>query len=257
MIKMDTEIDRNNFDKYWLDYERNFDNSKFIECILCEKPGSREKIKKSLKQAILEYHFPINTIKRCLEKLDFKQLAEDLPDGDNMKGNFGEVIASEHLCQCYNYQMPVYKLRYRDSPMPMRGEDVVAFKIEDDNNITAITIGEAKFMADFRPSEVKNAHEKLEKTYIKSYTLSQIRNILDDKGDELSLRLASQISDISGKLGNNEFPRENWIFIVSGEKKDEPFNNLKSIKVVENLSVFVLYLENLIAFTEEVFEIGG
>lgn len=254
---MNPEINRNNFDEHWLEYESNSDNTKFIECILIEKQGSRELIKDALKQAILEHHFPINTIKRCLEKLDFKQLAEDLPDGATMKGNFGEVIASEHLCQCYNYQMPIYKLRYRDSPMPMRGEDVVAFKIKDEI-ITGITIGEAKFMADFRPSEVKNAHEKLEKTYIiKPYTLSQIQFILDDKGDELSLKLASQISDIGGKLGDNEFPRENWIFIVSGEKKDEPFNNLKSIEVVENLRVFVLYLENLIEFTEEVFKISG
>jgi len=249
---MSPKINRTNFDAFWIEYDSYIDNSEFIECILIEKPGSRELIKEALNQTILEHHFPLKTIQRHLKKLEFDNLARELPIGNTRKGNFGEIVASEHLCQRYNYEMPVYKLRYRDSPMPMRGEDVVAFKIEN-GIIKAISIGEAKFMAEFDSTEVKNAHIKLEKTYsVKPYTLSQIRNILDDKDDELAL----QVDNIIGKLGSGEFPRENWIFIVSGTKSNNPFGILKNMSTIENLHVFNLYLENLIEFTEEVYKVN-
>lgn len=251
MKKVMQIINRTNFDEHWLDYESYFDNSKFIECVLVEKPNSRKLVKKALNQAVLDHHFPPKTIERHLKNLDFKRLAEELPVGSTRKGNFGEIVASEHLCQRYGYEMPVYKLRYRDSNMPTRGEDVIAFKVEN-GIITTISIGEAKFMAEFRSSKLEEAHVRLNKTYIvKPYTLSQIRNILDEKGDEL----ASQVDNIIGKLGIEDFPRENWIFLVSGSKPNDPFRKLKDLSTVENLRVFCLYLDDLIGLTEEVFTI--
>lgn len=245
---MTQEINRNNFDEFWLDHEKYYDNNKFIECVISEKASSRPIIKKSLKQAILEHHFPNNTIKRHLKDLDFRVLADELPEGNHRKGNLGEIIASEHLCQRFDYKMPVYKLRYRDSPLSMRGEDVVAFKIEN-GCIKSVCIGEAKFIKEFKNETVKKSHSKLKTAHIKSYTLSMIRNILDEKEDDL----APQIDDIIKKLANDDFPRENWIFVVSGDKPNDPFEVLRNEDTVINLHVFSLYLENLIEFSEEIY----
>ena len=91
-------ITKTNFDQFWLEYERFEHNSKFTECKLKEISGSRESIKKSLNQAILEHHFPIKKIKSHLIKLRLPLLSEELSTGNTRTGNFGEIVASEHIC---------------------------------------------------------------------------------------------------------------------------------------------------------------
>ena len=96
--------------------------------------------------------------------------------------------------------MFVKKLIFRELPgMPVRGEDIVAFKVKD-NIIEALCIGEAKTVASFRPGVVKKAYDKLEETYrIKPLTLTLISRIFwYDNKDEL----ASQIDDILALLGS-------------------------------------------------------
>lgn len=260
---MDLNITRDNFDEFWLasdTCEQNYTKFRFIP--LKEKQGCRNLVKNALSKAILDHHLNPLTISRALERLGYAQAANyfsaRLPKSKTTrKGNFGEVVASEHLRQRYHYDMPVFKLRYSENfDMPMRGEDIVAFEIDRNGKIITICIGEVKTNEDYQTAHVRKAHLRLVKTYHPSpVTLSLISEILRDRDNN---DLAEQIDMIYENLVlENNFPRHNWIFIITGNQKIDPFRPLEEINgVVENLKAVHLYLPELSIFIDEIFNIS-
>jgi hypothetical protein len=259
---MANKAKRENYDAFWLerdDFDKEY--AKFQHLPVKEKKGAREFVKSAIAEAILDHHFHRQRINAALKRLGFEKAARYfstlLPKEDKTrKGNFGEVIASEHLCQRYGYKMPVFKLRFMDTPkMPMRGEDIVAFKIED-NKIAAICIGEAKTLEDYSTAKVIEAHERLDAAYHPyPITLSLISNILYEKNDH---DLAGQIDVILETLGLRSFPRDNWIFIITGDQPHDPLGPIEEIDgIVENLRTVSLHLPRLSYFIKEIFENPG
>ena len=259
---MHYDINRNNFDSIWLESDDSCKNcyTKFQNMSLKEKKGIREQVKPALIDAILDHHIFPQRIKEKLKKLGFKRTAEYfgnfLPKNDKLrKGNFGEVVTSEHLCQRYNYKMPVFKLRFMDNPnMPMRGEDIVAFEINEDNKIIAICIGETKTLETYIKDKVKKALEQLVKAnHFQPISLSLICNILYESGED---DLARQIDEILETLASKPFTRHNWIFIITGNKPDDPFGFIEEMdSVVEDLRTVSLYLPQISLFVNDVFKI--
>jgi len=255
-------INRNNFDSIWLEADNSckFHYTKFQNLPLKEKRGVREQVKPALIDAILDHHFPSQRIKEKLKKLGFKGTAEYfgnfLPRNDKTrKGNFGEVVTSEHLCQRYNYKMPVFKLRFMDTPnMPMRGEDIVAFEIAENKKIIAICIGETKTLEIYSKSKVKQAYKQIVKAHHSQPTsLSLICNILYERGED---DLAKQIDEILETLASKPFPRHNWIFIITGNKPIDPFGSIEEMDtVVDNLRTVSLCLPQISLFVDDVFKI--
>jgi len=257
---MDYDVKRNNFDTFWLETDASGKGyTKFKHLPLKEKHGARESIKPALATAILDHHFHCETIKGALERLGFAKAARyfstRLPKQENTrKGNFGEVIASEHLRQRHRYKFPVFKLRFMETPnMPMRGEDIVAFKIDEDNKITAICIGEVKTLERYNQNQVEKAHKRLVMAYHPyPVTLSLICTILHERGDH---DLAEQIDVILETLGLRPFPRHNWLFIITGDRPRDPFGPIEEIdSVVENLRTVSLHLPRLSLFVNEIYE---
>jgi len=257
---MDYDVNRDNFDAFWLepgDSDKGY--AKFQHLPVKEKEGVRKSVKVALIEAILDHHFHCETIKGALERLGFVKAAEffstRLPKEERTrKGNFGEVVASEHLRQRYGYKMPVFKLRFMDNPdMPMRGEDIVAFEIAEDNKITAICIGEAKTLERYNQNQVEKAHKRLVIAYHPyPVTLSLISNILHERGAH---DLAEQIDVILETLGLRPFPRHNWLFVITGDQPRDPFGPIEEIdSVVENLRTVSFHLPRLSLFINEVFE---
>jgi hypothetical protein len=259
-ITMKQTIKRNNFDGLWLEPEGSAEKQgKFQHLPMKERDEIRGHIRPALIEAILDHHFHRKTISGALERLGYEEAAKyfgtRLPKGDKTrKGNFGEVVASEHLCQRYGYKMPVFKLRFRDNPnMPMRGEDIVAFELGEGKKITAICIGEAKTLEHYDRAQVIKAHDRLVIAYHPyPVTLSLISSLLHEKGNH---NLADQIDMILETLSLWPFPRHNWLFFITGDKPSKPCNPIEEMEsVVENLKIVTLHLPGFSLFISEIFE---
>jgi hypothetical protein len=238
---MAQKLTRVNFDAHWLaDSTASTAYTRFHHRPVLERADSRARIKGPLAEAIVDHHVAPEAVAGVLERRGYAKanefLTRRLPaDARTRTGNFGEVLASEHLRQRYGYEMPVFKLRYCEHPnMPMRGEDLVAFRLDDHRTVIGLCVGEAKTAQAFSAQEVRDAHERLRVAYHPHpVSLCMISNLLHDRGDPL----AEQIDAILERLSSESFPRENWIFIVTGNRPRDPFSDIEALKdVVEHLS---------------------
>ncbi len=149
--------------------------------------------------------------------------------------------------------MPVFKLRYMDHPnMPMRGEDLVAFRLSDEGVIAGLCVGEAKTLRQFRPQEVRDAHIRLRQAYHPHpVSLLLISSILHTQGSPL----AEQIDTILETLALRPFPRDNWIFIITGNDPSDPFSAIEvADDVLENLTCVNLCLTELETIIQDAFD---
>ena len=187
----DGDISRDNFDGHWLrslESAHHYENLEHLP--VQEIEDSRQLVEHAVRQAIVDHHIHRQRIAERLRTLGHEVaatfFADELPKNQQTrKGNFGEVVASEHLVQRFGCAMPVLKLRYRDSAnLPMRGEDIVAFQIED-GRITCVCVGEAKAVVTYRRQTVLEAHKRLDHAYHpRPLTLAMIAQILYDRGDK-------------------------------------------------------------------------
>ena len=146
------QIDRDNFMQVWIIHQDPSPTyTAFQHVPLAEADGAREIVFELLAETIFIHHNDLEEFRKNLERLvalGYPEAAEAVDqrpcDPLVRKGNFGEIVASEYLCQCERYRIPVYRLRksIKDSPMP--GEDILAFKFgEDDSSERESLVGEA------------------------------------------------------------------------------------------------------------------
>lgn len=253
-------LSRKTFDLHWLTNRRtSYRYSSLRHHPLKEISGSRDRIRDYLSQAILDHHMHRQRLADRISALGYEGVAEfvgtELPrDDKTRKGNFGEIVASEHLMQRHGYRMPVFKIRFRDSyKLPMRGEDIVAFQMDSENRISRVVIGEAKTLLRFRNSTLLDAHERLITAYRpRPMTLSMLAEILYDRGD---VDLAGEIDRISDMLMKRRFPRSNWIFMITERRKRDTFRRLEEHDdVISDLNCASLALEDLTEFIHDLFD---
>ncbi|MGH8645383.1 MAG: Hachiman antiphage defense system protein HamA [Gammaproteobacteria bacterium] len=211
-----------------------------------------------LSRAIVDHHVHRQRVADRLQALGHSAAAEFLREGlprddRTRKGNFGEVVASEHLIQRYGYTMPVFKLRYRDSNLPMRGEDIVAFKIDHQQRISCVIIGEAKTVVRYSADTVRHARERLKTAYHpRPMTLGMLAEILYGMDNQT---LASQIDDIAIRLAKDAFPRENWIFLICQDCPADPLACLNGNgNTLPDLRCANLSLSDLTGFVYQLFD---
>jgi len=253
------KVSRKNFDEFWLENTSPLDYKKLSHKPLQEKTNSRTTVAPFINKAIVDHHINRRRIADWLNILGHVQtaseIAANLPKDDKTrKGNFGEVIASEHLLQRHGYHMPVFKLRYRDShSMPMRGEDIVAFILNPQGKITKVCIGEAKTSTRFASRTVLEAHDRLKKSYHPSpETLSMLANILYDRGED---KLGREIDRVSRLLAKRDFSTENWIFLITENKPRDPFAEIEKLDdIIEPLVCVDLQLSDLKVFVDDLFD---
>lgn len=252
-------MNRGNFDGHWLTPSGPLPQyTKFSHRPVGEVAGVRDAAKPSLSQAIVDHHLHRQLVADRLRDLGHLQtaavIADELPKSDRTrKGNFGEVIASEHLVQRYGFLMPVFKLRFRDHPnLPMRGEDVIAFVRDAQGAITKVCVGEAKVIVAFAHQTVEKAHERLAYTYHPHpETLHLIVSILHERGDHAFARDVDRLRD---RLASGAVAQENWIFIITDDAPQDPFVRLESMpQVVPSLNCVNLRLPDLSAFVTDLF----
>ena len=245
-------ITRDNFDKHWLELEPEPGSKTegFKTVRLKEADCSRDVVRGPLLSALYDHHIHPDRVAGTLQRLKYKKAAavliESFPKGENTrKGNFGEVVASEHLRQRYGYEIPVYKLRYADNPqMPQRGEDLVAFETNEDRTILKLCIGEAKVRSTHDKASILAAHGRLCKAYHPyPIALSLIAAVLHDRGDH---DLAEQVDVLIETLAEDRFPRTNWIFVITENQPEDAFEAItEESEIVEDLTCVHLRLERL------------
>jgi hypothetical protein len=257
--KKDKPLSRDNFDIHWLENVSPSNYKKLSHKPLQEKQDSRKIATPFISQAIVDHHLNQKRVADWLNALGHKktasEIAANLPKDDRTrKGNFGEVIASEHLIQRYGYYMPIFKLRYRDSHnMPMRGEDIVAFVLTPQGEISKICIGESKTRKKFSSSTVLQAHDRLKNSYHPCpETLSMLANIAYEIGN---IKLGSEIDRVSRLLAEKDFPTENWVFLITEDKPSEPFAEIEKLgNIIKPLICVDLQLSDLQVFVDGLFD---
>ena len=252
---------RETYDAYWLhgrSDERSEAPQGHEEVFLTEMPGSRGTVAGLISSAIVDHHFHRARIADRLADLGYSEaaafFADELPKTNNTrKGNFGEVIASEHLIQRYGFRMPVFKLRFRDvRDMPMRGEDIVAFRMNQEGQIEEVIVGEAKTVVRYRGSTVKEAHDRLREAYYpRPMTLSMLSEILYESGNAETAR---QIDRVSDALARGDFDRSNWIFLINEKQPADAFACLDDKNQIPNLNCIGIELPGLTEFINSLFE---
>jgi hypothetical protein len=134
----------------------------------------------------------------------------------------------------------------------MRGEDIVAFEMEEDR-IIRICVGEAKAMSSFRNDRILDAHKRLQVgCHPFPVSLSMIANILYDRGDSA---LAEQVEEIIEQLTTASFPKSNWIFVITNDSRPECFQKLREVKsLLPELNCVRLHVPELKTFVDDLFE---
>lgn len=253
-------MDRSDYDSHWLNPGAAIAGyTKFAHRPMAEVPNARDLVKPHLSAAIVDHHTHRARVAHLLADLGYAataaEIAARLPKNDRTrKGNFGEVVASEHLRQRHGYAMPVFKLRFRDHQnLPMRGEDIVAFVTDVNGTITRVCIGEAKTLVAFAGQTVTSAHERLEKTYRPTpETLHMIAEILYERGEVAQAR---EMDRILQRLAAKTIEQENWIFVITDNAPADPFGNIEALQaVVPNLHCVNLRLPDLSQFVTDLFE---
>lgn len=252
-------INRDNFDQFWLNQRSSRQRGGFRAVRLEEANEIRSEIEEPLLSALYDHHIHPDRVAGALRRLVYEQAAaallENFPRADRTrKGNFGEVVASEHLRQRYGLNMPVFKLRYADNPqMPQRGEDLVAFEMDEDGHIIALCLGEAKVRVSNSATAIREAHERLSTAYHPyPVALSLISSVLHDRGDH---DLADQIDELTETIARRRFPRQNWIFVITENRPSDTFNVLtEETDLVENLTCVHIRLDDLGDFVVSLFE---
>ena len=254
-----SNITRDNFDQFWFDEKTARRRSRFRSISLEEAEGSRSAVEVSLLAAIYDHHIHPRRVAGALQRLGYERAAaallDHLPKEDSTrKGNFGEVVASEHLRQRYGLNMPVFKLRYADNPrMPQRGEDLIAFEINEQARIITLCIGEAKVRSGDSSAAVRSAHERLADAFHPyPVALSLISSVLHDREQH---DLADQIDELMETIAQRRFPRQNWIFVITEHQPKDAFQVLTDeTGLVENLTCVHIRLEELGDFISRLFE---
>ena len=253
-----SDITRENFDKHWL--EQQSERTKLFKTVsLKEADGIRDDVQSPLLSALYDHHIHPDRVAGTLRRLKYEKAAgvliESFPKADRTrKGNFGEVVASEHLRQRLGYEMPVFKLRYADNPqMPQRGEDLVAFETNEDRTILKLCIGEAKVRGTHEKAAVRDAHCRLCEAYHPyPIALSLIAAVLHDRGDH---DLAEQVDVLMETLAEGSFPRTNWIFVITENKPKNAFEAIaEESAVVESLTCVHVQLDRLGELIDTLFD---
>lgn len=219
--------ERTNFAQTWL--EPGVPNAAYTELDhrpLREVAGARDTILVPLTQAVVDHHSHLSRIRNWIATLGFAntkaELDKQLKFNHNTRmGNFGEVIASEALIQREGYSMPLFKLRYRDCKLPMRGEDIVAFRFDAAGVIDLLVVGEAKAYTAYAKQPVEKALERLQVCYSPHpQTLNLIAEILYGAGRDVE---ALAIDELISKLATNQVDQEHWIVFMTGNEHADPF----------------------------------
>jgi len=132
--------------------------------VLQEIPGSRVRVCAAIEESVKDHLAGLDIVERIGSyPKALAYVRNKLPTSKRVRsGDFGEILASEYIHQCTNYEVPIKKLRWKDDrSVAMRGNDVIAIRCE--KNRWYLLKAESKSRASLSDAAVTEAAEGLAK----------------------------------------------------------------------------------------------
>ena len=247
----------------WFKQEKT-DKKKFFTIELNEKDeNSRMNIKNSLIEVLIHYYIEEETIEYYLDDNErFSELEhiikEDyIPDfeaGNTRKGDFSEIISSEHLVQNYEYYFPYIKLQNKPNKNESNpGDDILGFIFNDNGDVEEIGVSEVKFSSNFSNGVFRVAHNQLRKSYTpKPKSLRMIVNYAVKQNDSHKIALQKILS--TKKFSNVKIT--NWLFCIT-ETLPKNLHVPHEDELLNNLTLVSIYLPNIVGFINEIYDLSS
>ena len=134
--------------------------------LLTEKAASQGAAVDRLRSLLPTHYSDPKTIQRQLKKWGYDKtlnvLRSKLPEGKKARsGDIGEVLATEYVNRKLDFQVPIFKLRWRDDrEMAMRGDDIFAIHVNEEGEVSFLK-GEVKSRQSLGADAIQEAAEAL------------------------------------------------------------------------------------------------
>lgn len=156
-----------------------------------------------------------------LERLGKAKAAEyikhKLPKGKSIRsGDLGEILAASYVTELMPYEVTVKKLRWKDHrEMAMRGEDIIAVRINSKGKSLELLKGETKSRAALTAAVLTEARTALRKNNNRPspHALSYVADRLFELG---KIDVANAIEDAQLKKGIKLSQMAHFLFTFSG-----------------------------------------
>jgi len=226
---------------------------------LAEIDGARGVVFVPLAETIFIHHNDPEKFRKNVIALGYPEAAKEVDrrprDPKIRRGNFGEILASEHLRQAEGYQIPVYRLRKSCEDSPMPGEDILAFKFgAAGGSGRELLVGEAKVRGRYRSKAVEEAYQQLCKfgRRPRPKSLLFIVNILREQSRNGE---ADQVLMFLHKFAPHQPTRRHMIFLVTGNRPRDPFRCIQEQEeIIENLIAANVCIPGLEDFVDSLFD---
>jgi hypothetical protein len=136
--------------------------------------------------------------------------------------------------------------------MPMRGEDMIAFRLAQDGEIDLLIVGEAKVRATYAATAVTDAYNRLQACYKPHpQTLNLIAEILYGANRDAE---AQVIDTLIARLAAGEVQQEHWVVLFTENEHDDPFGCINASAADPPLICVDLPVSDLTNLVEAVFQ---
>lgn len=193
--------------------------------------------------AVPEYYAAPSRIADLLIKLGkpavAKYIVEKLPTLPSIKsGDLGEILCNAYVVEATSFNLGIKRLRWKDHRnMSMRGEDVLAFRLEPKGNLKILK-AEVKSRASMSTDVIEEAREALSgySELPSPHSLAFVADRLDEADNK---ELRDVLDEVMLKVGLNVGQVTHMLFTFSGSN---PSNLLKKNLVAYTGTVPQLYI---------------
>ncbi len=208
----------------WLKYEA-LDGFGFAAEQWTEGSHGRAQVLAALGREIVDSYVDRLYLERRLRTLGYERLADHVrehilpPPGTTRTGDFGEIVSTLVLRRHRGFQVPVLRLRYKDSPGgTQRLIDVVAFKFRKPPAQTVIAVSEVKTRTGSAPGIGKTAVEQLRDSLDDlPLSLTFIERRLTEEGKHFLADLVLELLDADA-----QYDVEEKVFVVTDKAAIHP-----------------------------------
>ncbi len=227
--------------------------------VLTAKAGKIDFAVKIVSEMIPDQYTSENRLADIMNKLGKAKTAKfiqnSLPSSKTvMSGDLGEVLGVTYLAEFTEFKLHVKRLRWKDHRnMAMRGEDVLAFAVNDEGNLLVLK-GEAKSRKILNATTIKSARKALAANNGRpsAHAMAFMATRYFEMGDKVMTDLLDQ-AQLDEQLTEDRVTQ--MIFILSGNDPTKQMtSDLSSYKgAMKQISVGVVVATHQ-EFIKSVFE---
>ena len=172
-------------------------------------------------------------------------------------GDLGEILATEYVNMTLDFKVPINRLQWKDSrDMPLRGDDLIGFRLGSDGQLVALLKGESKSRAMLYNDALAEASTKL-REYLGRPSPHSLMFIADRLHELGHAEWAEALEDY--QLLKSQVPITHLLFTLSGNSPEERFSSIVAQEYLLNIQqriVGIVVVEHP-AFIDMLFELAS